>query len=191
MVKADYHTPGHQTFVYRTDAENRITFLNQEWLDFAKENQAPELNNINVLGQPLEKFITGWETKHLYGIIYERVRQTGKEMHFPFRCDSPDRRRYFQMRISLLEEGGLEFTAKVIRIEPRPWNHLFDNSVERSSELVVICSWCKRIRVDRTHWAKIEDVLEKQEFFGAAPPTLTHGVCRDCLANIHDLMRKH
>jgi hypothetical protein len=173
-----------RTFLYRIDAKSRFTFVNQEWLAFAQENQAPELTPEQVLGQQLDRYIAGQETKLLYEMIYERVRKTGRDIHLPFRCDSPDEKRDFRMRIAALEEGGLEFTVQVVRIERRPPVSLLDNSVGHAATFLVICSWCKRIRLDDDRWVEIEQATAERELFGAAPPSLTHGVCSDCLANI-------
>ncbi len=173
----------HRTFIYRIDAANKIIFLNQEWIDFAKENQAPELTPEYVLGQPVNRFIAGWETKHLYDLIYESVRQKRREIQIPLSCDSPTLRRSFQMCVVSLERGILEFTVKVLRIEPLPLRPILDNRVERSSEIVVICSWCKRIQIESS-WVEIENALEKRKLFGTYPPTLTHDVCPDCFTAI-------
>lgn len=190
MAKASNRNADDRSFFYRTDAKNRIIFVNQEWIDFAQENQAPELKQVNVVGQPLERFITGWETRHLYEIVYERVRQSGQDVLIPFRCDSPEFRREFQMRVSLSEKNCLDFTVRVIRITQRPPNQLLDSLVEHSSESFVICSWCKRIQMESTCWVDIEEAVKMQNLFGAAPPSLTHEVCPDCLKTIIHQIRE-
>ncbi|MBE0598678.1 MAG: hypothetical protein IH614_15575 [Desulfuromonadales bacterium] len=173
-------------FIYRIDAEDRITLVNREWLDFARENAAPELVPEHLLGEPLERFIADWPTRHLYEIVYQRVRQAGRKVRLPFRCDSPDRRRAFQMTIAPLEQGGLEFTVRVVGIEPSPKRPVLDRSVKHSTEVAVICSWCKRLRVGADRWAEIEEAVAEEELFGADPPSLTHDVCPACLATIRD-----
>jgi hypothetical protein len=174
----------HRTFIYRIDAENKVIFLNQEWIDFAKENEAPELTPEYVLGQPLDRFIVGWETKHLYNLIYKSLRHGRREVRIPFSCDSPTLRRSFQMRLAPLDRGILEFTVEVIRIEPVPPQPILDNQLEHSSEVVVICSWCKRIRVNNSRWVEIANAVEKKKLFGATLPSLTHDVCPDCFSAI-------
>jgi hypothetical protein len=178
-----------RSFIYRIDAQNRIVFLSQEWLDFAKENQmAEELTAENLLGKDLQQFIDGWETAHLYELIYQRVRTDAREIRFPFRCDSPTMDRFMEMRISPQEKDDIEFDARVIRLESHPLISLLDPSAPHSSIIVVICSWCKRIRIDG-NWAEIQDAVGKHEFFGALPPRLTHGICPDCSTDIHRRLR--
>lgn len=171
-------------FVYHIDSQNHITYLNQAWIDFAQENQAPELVPDRVLGQDLASFIADWETRHLYEIIYDRIRRTGKIVQLPFRCDSPELRRFFQMTVAPLPAEGLSFTVRVIRIEPRPRVALLDSSTEPTGHHVVICSWCKRVELPVGHWVDLETVIDQQCFFGAAPPSLTHDVCPHCLEKI-------
>lgn len=183
-------------FVYHIDSRNRITYLNQGWIDFAQENQAPELKPDTVLGQNLANYIADWETRHLYEIVYDRVRRTGQIVQLPFRCDSPGLRRFFQMNIGPLSEGGLKFTVKVIRIEQRHLVALLDNSTERSADHVVICSWCKRVEFPADHWVDLEAVINKQDlfgqdFFGSTPPVLTHDVCPECLVRIQAELDQH
>ncbi|MHB8977158.1 MAG: hypothetical protein ACYDAI_10820 [Trichloromonadaceae bacterium] len=172
----------NRIFAYRINEANRITFLNQNWLDFAQENQAAELTADRVLGEELNRFIADWETRHLYELIYARVRQTGRDVQFPFRCDSPECRRSFQMHIASLPQGGLDFTVQVIALEPRPALRLLDNSVAQSADWVVICGWCQRI--ESNGWIAVEEATERKELFGATPPRLTHGICPDCLTAI-------
>lgn len=174
-----------RVFVYRIDAQNRIDYVNDEWIDFAGENEAPELTRERVLGEPISGFIAGWETIHLYEIIYERVRRSGKEVRIPFRCDSPEKKRHFLMSIAPLGEGGLEMRIRVLRIDPVPRRPLLESSVERSPEMIVICSWCRRILIDEGSWVEIEDATGEKELFGPSPPSLTHEVCSDCLSVIH------
>ncbi len=170
-----------RTFVYRIDARDTIIFVNREWVDFARENQAPELTPGNVLGQPLERFIDGWETRHLYELIYQSVRRRPRQIRIPLNCDSPTVRRAFVLRLSPLEGGVLEFAVQVVEIRPLAPRPILDPTVARSSETIAICSWCKRIRTDDDgRWGEIECALAHRELFGPTPPSLTHGVCPDC-----------
>jgi hypothetical protein len=172
-----------RTFIYHINAANQIIYLNREWIAFAEENHAPELTPEHVLGQELDRFIIGAETKQLYGMVYERVRKTRREVHIPFRCDSPHQKRFFTLRIASLLESALEFTIKVVKMERQSVPFL-DNSIEHSSAFVVICSWCKRIQINDGRWVEIENAIQEQKLFGPRPPNLTHGVCPDCISTI-------
>lgn len=171
-------------FIYRIDAEDRIVFLNQEWLEFAGENDAPELTAETVLGRPLESFITGWETRHLYELLYARVRRTGREIRLPFNCDSPTMRRSFRLHLVPLANEMLEFNVEVTGLLPTPARPLLDRRSAHSAETVVICSWCKQLRSEPYGWRPIEEMPEAEKYFRDPPPSLTHDICPDCLAAI-------
>ncbi len=173
-----------RTFIYRIDAQDRITFVNREWVEFARENEASELTPENVLGQPLQRYISGWETRHLYELIYQCVREKGREVQVHFNCDSPHLRRSFRMRLFPLDRGALEFSIQVLEIKPVLPRPILDNTIEHSAEVVVICSWCKRIRIENGHWVEIADAMTYRALFGAIPPKLTHDVCEDCFSAI-------
>ncbi|NQU49755.1 MAG: hypothetical protein HQ519_13975 [Planctomycetes bacterium] len=85
-------------FSYRIDSEDKILAVSAEWLRFAKENMAADLEREFVVGRSLWQFITGDEVKHLYEIIFERARQTGDQIALPFRCDSPTERRFMELQ---------------------------------------------------------------------------------------------
>jgi hypothetical protein len=171
-----------RTFVYRIDASNRIVYLNGAWDEFARENEAPELADDQILGKPLQQFVAGWETRHLYELVYASVRRHRREISLPFNCDSPTWRRAFRMRVLPLPADGLEFAVKVVQIAPLSPQPLLERHIERAPAILVICSWCKKLRLENDRWAAIEEVAAGGDLFTAAPPRLSHGVCPDCFA---------
>ena len=44
-------------YVYRIDDKDVITFVDQDWLQFAQENDAPDLTSENVIGSNLLDFV--------------------------------------------------------------------------------------------------------------------------------------
>jgi len=173
-----------RSFIYRLDDRNRISFVNQEWLDFALENEAPELNREAALDQPMADFIADWETFHLYELIFRRVRLTGAGITLPFRCDTPDIRRFMQLSIRLVGSGELELTGRILSLESRPPVPLLDSETPRSQEMVAICSWCKKVKIGRDLYVEAEKAVESLGLFGPKTPRLTHGVCHDCFDRI-------
>ena len=61
--------PAPRTFAYRIDDHDRITFFNEDWLEFARENDGAHLTPSNVWSRPIWKFISDPETRHLYRLI--------------------------------------------------------------------------------------------------------------------------
>lgn len=165
---------------YRVDAQNRLEDVTGDWMSFATENGAPQLTARAVIGQPLLRFVAGKETRHLYEVIIDRVRQKLLTVVFPFRCDGPGVRRFMKLVVSPCPGGKVQFTSRIVREEEREAVPLFDASVDRSDEYVVVCGWCKRIEVS-DRWLEVEDaVCSLQLCSGTRHPQLTHGLCRDC-----------
>ncbi len=92
----------HRSFIWIIDAADKLVHVNDAWLAFAGENTAPQLTAASVLNQPIWRFIQGQETIYLYKQIFGRVRAGKSPVKFPFRCDSPDCRRFMEMQLSLL-----------------------------------------------------------------------------------------
>lgn len=172
--------PAIRRFTYRIDADDRLIFVTTEWLDFARENEAASLSSQAVTGQSLFSFIGDPETRHLYRIIIDRVRQSRSGTVLPFRCDSPGIRRFMELHITPMPEGAVEFDGRLIREEEREILPLLDPSVTRSDEIVVACSWCKRIDVDGS-WFEVEDAVRRMGLFNQSRlPRISHGICIDC-----------
>ena len=172
-------------FIYRIDKQDRVIHVNQEWLDFARENQAPELSRAAVRGRKLNDFIADRETRHLYDIIYRRCRETGEPTEVSFRCDSPAERRLQKLHIRRHgERGELEFEGHIISIEARRPYTLSQHSGEDRARFLVICSWCKKIRVGEDRWVEMEEAAKIDHLFDAVPPNLSHGICPQCFAQV-------
>lgn len=61
-------------YIYRVDADDIICYVDPHMVWFARENGAPHLTLNALVGQPLFSFVTGLETRHLSGVLMERVR---------------------------------------------------------------------------------------------------------------------
>ena len=178
-----------RSFIYRIDGQDRIVHVNQVWLDFAQENQAPELTRSRVLGEKLGRFIADWETRHLYDIIYRRIRETGQSMELPLRCDSPCRRRFLKLNIRICGRGGeLEFSGQIERIERRDPVPLLQHNAKGREVFLIICGWCKKIRTGEETWQEFEEAPTHQ-LFGGDPPNLSHGICPECFARVRRELR--
>lgn len=177
---------GHEetpVVLYRIDASDRVVFVNDGWLAFAHANGTHSLERERVLDQPLWSFITGPETAHVYRMIFGAVRRSGAPAVIPFRCDSPDRRRYMSLRIAPWGRDGLELEGRSLREEPRSPVALLDAEASRGSDLLVLCSWCKRVRMGEAgdRWVDVEEaVCELRLFDEPRLPRLSHGICPSC-----------
>jgi hypothetical protein len=175
-----------RTFVHAVDSQDVIVDANGEWFAFAQENGAQDLQPDSVLGAPLWQFIDGLETKYLYVALLERVRAGTRLAAIPFRCDSPDCRRFMEMNISPIGEAGhVEFRNRVLREEPRDPIDLLDLSEDQSDDLLTMCSWCKRVRVSSDSWVEAEEAIRIMSLFDAPTlPKVNHGMCPACVRTV-------
>jgi hypothetical protein len=172
-----------RSFIWTIDGADKFVHVNDAWLAFAAENTAPQLTASVVLGQHIWRFIQGQETSYLYQQIFSRVRDGKAPVTFPFRCDSPDCRRFMEMELTLLPGHAIQFTAHILREEWRDPIDLLDASRDRNREFVTVCSWCKKINIPGRGWGEIEAAIVALDLFGHHPmPRMTHTICDSCRA---------
>lgn len=177
------NSPDRRLFVWEIDHRDHLISVNDNWLAFARENEAPGLSREFVLERPLWDFISGHETSHLYKLIFEKTRAQGSTITLPFRCDSPDRRRFMEMVILPLPDDAIRFASRLLKQEFRDLLKILDSSTERSEEFLRICSWCKKIYLPTHGWRELEEAIRVLDLFGEEKlPQLTHGICDVCQA---------
>jgi hypothetical protein len=173
-----------RAFAYRVDAEDRLQWVSPDWVDFARQNQAPQLTTEAVLGQPLFAYITGQETEQIYRLILDRVRRTRTSTVVPFRCDGPGVRRFMELSIQSGSSGELCFEGRLLREEERMPVDLFDPDAMRSDRRVSVCSWCKRVDA-AGEWVEVELAVGRLGLFDSpVMPQLLHGMCPDCVERV-------
>lgn len=174
-------------YSYCIAADNRIAWVSEEWLEFARQNQAPELTREHVVGRPLFSFVSGAETEYLYYMLLDRVRSLRETVSVSFRCDSPLLRRFMTLRVSPLAKERVQFDGLLVRAEPRQAVSLLDAAAARALGALTICGWCKKVQVD-DEWLEVEVAVERLDLFGASQvPRLSHGVCDSCGGDVRRL----
>jgi hypothetical protein len=172
-------------FIYRVDAHDRIVFANAEWYDFAGENAAMPLKAPAVIGFLLWDFISHPETKELFHDLLKKVRETGRPVTFPYRCDSADCRRFMELQILRLPNQEIEFRSRILREERRAPVRLMEDKVERTEELLIMCSWCKKVAMPAQRWVEVETAVNELHLFDAARlPRISHGICQACASHL-------
>ena len=170
----------HASVSYSIDRENRIESVGGGWLAFACANGAPELTPAAVLGRRIEDFIADPGTRHIYGLLYGLVRD-GATLRLPFRCDGPEVERSMLLQLSPAGSGGVRCDTFLLAEKHRPLIALLDPNAPRGTDLVVMCSWCKRIR-HQGQWLDLEEGVQRLNLLShASSPELSHGVCPSCI----------
>lgn len=169
-----------RVFIHTVGADDNIVHVNDEWVEFARENGAPELAGETVVGRAIWEFITGRETRHISRLLLDKVRAGGRSISIQYRCDSPELKRFMEMEIVPLEGGSVDFRSRILRLERREPVPLLDPGTSRGDEFLTICSWCRRARVASV-WVELDEAVKKLQLFSSVSlPQLTHGICQDC-----------
>lgn len=170
---------------YIVDECNRIESIDEAWSSFAKRNKAQALTGDATLCQDINSFISCKKSQELYDMLMHTVRTKKKVIEFPFRCDSPEVRRFMRMEMIPLDNEKIAFKSSLEREEAREPLALLDISTERTIKIITICSWCKRIKQDELHWLSTEDAVEHMGLFGKKTlPMLSHGICPGCCEGV-------
>jgi len=167
-------------YVYRIDRKNNITFVDQDWLQFAQENNAPELTLENVIGANLLDYIEDIATRKLYENLFDRICTDSFTAFIPYRCDSPTEKREFEFMIKPLEDGAIEFRTKIISIGKDYNNPLLDISVPKSKQVFEICSFCKDVLFPDKTWNSLELALTRINLNDLVLPEVTNSTCPKC-----------
>lgn len=165
---------------YHIDATDRITFVDDAWSKFARENQAPELDSSRVVGKEIWSFIAGPTVQAIYQAMFDHVRVRKTELVVPFRCDSPGIVRQMELVMRPRGRGGIEFEGRMLSTGPTHNVVLFDRHVRRTRRTIRICSFCRRV-APLGRWLEASDAVSRYEILsGEAQPTLSEQICASC-----------
>ena len=167
--------------LYRIDADDRLTEVNDAWRDFARDNDGGGLDASKVLGRPLWDFLVDATTLSIYRGIVKRLRDGGTPMRFRFRCDASTRRRLLAMDITGEAAGVVRFLVTPVEDEVRPPLRFLESTHAHDGRLIRMCGWCNRVVVPSGLWVEAEEAIDPLGLFAnATMPAVTHGMCPPC-----------
>ena len=177
-------------YISRIDKDDTITYVNKNWIAFARNNNAQNITLNSVIGQKIWDFICDLETSRLYEALFTRARDTDSIVKIPFRCDSPNCRRFMELQIIPLENRSLEMRSYAIDEEYRNPVDLLDPGTLRSDASLSMCSNCKKVLVHDSQWCEVEDVIVKLDLFSKPKlPQINYGMCSGCRDKFLSLIR--
>jgi hypothetical protein len=164
---------------YWLDISDQIVDIAPGWEAFANENNAPELESRKVIGRNLLDFVAGDVTKMYVRTILQSARLMRRPMVRAYRCDSPDQRRYMEMRLTMENSGLLKWEHRMLRVENLQRRMDFRPAAGlHGAKCVVRCSMCNRLK-SPSGWQEPDVAPLPPAFEGGVIPTI-YGVCPDC-----------
>jgi hypothetical protein len=96
----------NQTTSYVIDKKNCIISTKGYWDEFADENGCQKYSLKYIFGRNIWDFIKGDVTRMWVEAVFQYARLLNIIVERPYRCDSPDLKRFMRMRI-VPEKGGI------------------------------------------------------------------------------------
>ncbi len=169
---------GAAGFSYRIDSADLLVEASPAYFEFAAENRWPGAGA--SLGEPLWDFVTGSAMRRVQQALVRRVRESGRAIELPFRCDSPEARREMTIELRPEPDGSVTFTARLLVEHPQARQPLLDLEAERGPGQIEMCGWCDRFLAGG-RWVEAEEAARRLGLTTAAePPAISHGICPDC-----------
>lgn len=179
----------NRQLIYEVDRSGKLMSLGEGWVEFARENGWDDCQEGDVLGRLLLDFVDDATIRHLIKMVEKRVRDSGIELNYQYRCDSPDRKRYMEMVVSPVADGGILYKSTILKEVPRSpiqWN-LVKKETTGLENLAIVCSYCLRFDGGEKGWMEVEEMMQLPDFRAKSSyPDISHGMCPDCYRNLFD-----
>ncbi len=165
-------------YEYALDQDDRVTWVDVAWAEFARDNGAPTLPD-SVVGTRIWDHFADTATASLYRLLFRHARDRQKSLHVPFRCDAPLQIR--EMELTILPSAmNLRLSVRLLAQRLRPYVPLLDPEVPRGDAFVRMCAWCGRVHL-QAGWHDLESAMQVSGILCEVPlPAVSHGICEDC-----------
>jgi hypothetical protein len=168
------------TCSYVIDDRDVLVSVDDAWLDFARDNSAPELTRSFVTGRSIWDFIAGDQTRELYARLFASVRSADSPRTFPFRCDSPTLHRFMELRLVPAVASAIELRGTLLRERVRVYCPILDRALGTADYSFPACSLCNRIFAFGS-WLEADEAVRRLGAFDTdRPPGLEYTVCEVC-----------
>lgn len=174
-------------YSYYVDSDCRIQSVDENWKNFARQNDSSGLID-NVIGKSLLQFISNEEVRMIHRMLLDKVLSAQKPVAVSLRCDSAELRREMELRMMPESDSLVKFACYTLLEVPHPEPLAILGSGSKSDKFALMCSWCKKVETDG-QWVELEEAVRNFDWLGAnLPPSITHGICANCSADISELL---
>lgn len=175
--------------LYFINSADEIIFAENDWFQFVFDKYA-DVNEENQRRHSLWDLINDDTTENFYRMLLKQVR-AGYSVKFKLRCGAPKRQRLLKMTVSLQQNGDVQFGARTAWTDERQPQNFLNGSASFMDEVIIICSWCNKIKVDEGEWQEIEEFQENMGLFDIEIlPQPSHGMCDDCYKIVSERFQK-
>jgi len=165
---------------YWLDTKDLITAVSSSWNHFALNNNAGK-NSLaqNVIGQNIYSFIISDPTRMYLQILIQQARVLGNTVAKKYRCDSPQLKRYMEMRITPEQTGQIRLDHLLERVEPFVRPISFYPASSGGTATAYRCSICARLYLAGC-WVMPDDAITEGLISLDAPLPVIYTVCPVC-----------
>lgn len=175
------------TTIYRLDADDCIVSVQGPWDEFAVENGGVAVCACDVSNRCIWDFVTGDATRMWLDAVFRIARVRNETLERPYRCDSPEIKRFMRMSIVPSEGGAVEVRHHLLAIEKRSVPVAFQCVPEASGNALMLrCSLCGRVR-ERGGDSWKEPSARTGEACGRI--VVAYSVCGECSCYLPGAMR--
>lgn len=150
---------------YIIDSHYRIIDVHSQWDKFAADNEGnPNIYKKNILFKNIMDFIKGDAVKMWYESIISLSKTLNIHITRPYRCDSPDKKRFMEMEVIPLQDGNILINHYLIKeeaIKTSVSSFIFHRADEKNS--LLRCSVCNQfLHINR--WIELEEAVKHYDF---------------------------
>ena len=165
--------------IYWLDGNDKIILVSPSWDQFALDNDGEHVISSDILGKTIWEFVHGDVTRMWLETLFTLARLRGTPVVRPYRCDSPNIRRYMSLNIALENSNVLRVEHIILSTEPREIPVYMQAAKRLSTNFNLRCSICGRMEFE-TSWVEPEDHPGAENKSQAGSFQVIYTVCKDC-----------
>lgn len=165
---------------YWLDDNDIIVRTCSGWDEFALANNGGEVLSGRTIGQPIWAFIKDDNTRMWVYALLQNVRVSGKTIIRPYRCDSPEEKRFMRMEVRRETDQLISLRHRIMRSEKisQAVNIVYQPKKFVQTRLQR-CSICNRLH-DGEKWLDIEEFIA---LYNRGTIEVDYTICTDCKKN--------